>query len=491
MIFSKDFYWGGAIAANQTEGAWNSDGKGLGIMDVLTAGTAHSPRLVTYIDKYGEKHAKPRHPLGIPKGCKYAVLEGYTYPNHQGIEFAEHYVEDIKMLSEMGIRMFRMSISWPRLFPKGNELKPNQKGLDFYKNIFQELKKYNIEPLVTLCHFDTPLYLEEEYGGWENRKLIDFFETYAKVCFEEFGKYVRYWLTFNEINNTMMFLTRGNRVAGDEDYQRVCQILHNQFVASAKAVIQGHKINPNNQIGCMINGIAFYPATCDPKDILYTEHIWEQNIYYCGDVMVKGKYPSFAKRIWNEHHVHLNIEKQDWDVLKKGVVDIYSFSYYMSTAATTHTDLKDAQGNMVTGTKNPYLTYSQWGWATDPDGLQYYLEKIYDRYQIPMMVVENGLGAYDKVEENNQIHDDYRITYHKEHIKAMAKAIQNGVDLIAYTTWGCIDLISAGTGQMSKRYGFIYVDLHDDGTGTMKRLKKDSFYWYQKVIQSNGEKLDY
>ena len=418
------------------------------------------------------------------------MLDDYLYPNHDGIDFYHHYKEDIALMAEMGFKTFRMSISWSRIYPKGDEEEPNQKGIEFYKNVFKELRKYDIEPLVTIWHFDTPLYLEEHYGGWKNRKLIEFYTRFAKTCFTEFKGLVKYWLTFNEINNTVMFLEMFGQSADDEDYQNAYQHLHYQFVASAKAVQIGHEIDPENKIGCMICGITFYPMTCDPQDILLNRHTWEKGIFYCGDVQCKGKYPTFATRLWNEHNVHLDITEEDLEDLRKGTVDMYSFSYYMSTVVTTHKITDTVSGNFSAGARNEYLQYSDWGWATDPTGLQYYLEMMYDRYEKPLLIVENGLGAFDTVEEDGSIHDPFRIDYYRQHIEAMSKAIDNGVDLIAYTTWGCIDLVSAGTGEMRKRYGFIYVDKQDDGTGDYSRSRKDSFYWYKKVIASNGEDLD-
>lgn len=489
MAFPKNFFWGGATAANQCEGAWNVDGRGMAKTDVTTGGTVDTPRLVTYIDKDGVAHAEPDSPNGIPEGAHYAVLDDYLYPNHDGIDFYHHYKEDIALFAEMGFKMFRMSISWSRIFPNGDEAEPNQKGIQFYKDVFTELRKYDIEPLVTIWHFDTPLYLEEQYGGWKNRKLIDLYEKYARVCFTEFKGLVKYWITFNEINNTVMFLNLFGRTASDKNFQDAYQHLHHQYVASARAVKIGHEIDSENKIGCMICGITFYPGTCDPKDILLNRHMWEQNLYYSGDVQCKGKYGTYAKRLWKEHNVNLEITEQDLEDLRTGTVDMYTFSYYMSNNATTHKTDDMVKGNFSAGARNPYLNYSDWGWATDADGLQYYLEKMYDRYEKPMMVVENGLGAYDTVEEDGSIHDPFRIEYYRLHIEAMNRAIENGVDLIGYTTWGCIDLVSAGTGEMRKRYGFIYVDKQDDGTGDMSRSRKDSFFWYKKVIESNGEDL--
>ena len=489
MSFKENFLWGGAIAANQAEGAWNVDGRGPAKTDVTTGGSVKEPRYVTFIDKDGNP-GKVVNGQPIPDGAKYAVLDDYYYPNHDGVDFYHHYKEDIALLAEMGFKMFRLSISWSRLYPHGDEDKPNSKGVEFYRSVFMECKKYGIEPLVTIWHFDTPLYLEEHYGGWNNRRLIDFYVRFATTCFKEYKGLVKYWLTFNEINNTVMMLNLFGNNAGDKEYQQGYQQLHYQFVASAKAVQIGHEIDANNMIGCMICGITFYPGTCDPKDILANRHMWEKGIFYCGDVQCKGKYPTFAKRLWDEHHVHLDITEEDLEELKKGCVDMYTFSYYMSSVETTHETDDMVSGNFAAGARNPYLTYSDWGWAQDPLGLRYYLEMIYDRYEKPIMVVENGLGAYDTLEEDGSVHDSYRIDYLRDHIKEMGNAIDNGVDLIGYTSRGCIDLVSAGTGEMRKRYGFIYVDKDDQGNGTYKRYRKDSFYWYKKVIETNGENLD-
>ena len=460
----KDFLWGGAVAAHQVEGGFNEGGKGPNVSDMMTVGSATTRRKIT-------KTIEPDQ----------------FYPNHTAIDFYHHYKEDIALLKEMGFKMFRLSISWSRIYPTGEETEPNQAGLDFYRNVFTELRNAGIEPLVSIWHFDTPLALEEKYGDWQDRKYIELYEKYVTTIFKEYKGLVKYWLTFNEINNTINFLPDN---ASDEAFQEAYQHLHYQFVASARAVQIGHAIDPDYQIGCMICGITYYPLTSDPKDILFNRYKWEKGIFYCGDVQCKGKYPTYAKRLWKEHNVELDITEQDLVELKNGTVDLYTFSYYMSQSITTHKNEDTVGGNMSFGVRNPYLTYSDWGWALDPEGLRYYLEVVYDRYELPLMVVENGLGAFDTVEEDGSIHDDYRIDYYRAHIKEMDKAIEEGIDLIGYTTWGCIDLVSAGTGEMRKRYGFIYVDKHDDGTGTMKRSKKDSFYWYKKVIESNGENLD-
>lgn len=490
MTFPEKFLWGGAISAHQAEGGWAEGGRGPSKSDIMTAGDINAPRMETYIDKDGNK-CFMRHQTGLklPAGAHYAVFDGYYYPNHVAIDFYHRYKEDIAMLAEMGFKVFRMSISWSRLFPKGIEEQVNQEGVAFYRSVFEELRKHGIEPLVTLWHDDTPLYLEEELGGWGNRDIIRYYDRYAETCFREFRGLVRYWLPFNEINNVLMFLDMFGNVSSDEMFRSAYQELHYKFVATAHAVNKAHQIDPENMVGCMICGVPFYPDTCDPQDILWNYYTWEKGIYYASNVVCKGSYPTFARRLWKEHDVHLDMTEQDLKDIKNGCVDMYTFSYYMTSDVTTHTNDDIVGGNCTSGVRNRYLEYSEWGWSTDPLGLRYFLEKIYGMYEKPMMIVENGLGARD-VLENGQVHDGYRIDYLRQHIREMNNAIENGVDLIGYTPWGCIDLISAGSGEMKKRYGFIYVDMNDDGSGTLDRYRKDSFYWYKKVIASNGKDLD-
>lgn len=488
--FPDGFLWGGAVAANQCEGAWNVDGRGLTKADVTTGGSKKKERKITYLDQDGQPGELQNKRCALPKGAKYAVLEDHYYPSHEGIDFYHRYKDDIALFAEMGFKVFRLSISWTRLFPNGDEEVANEKGVEFYRNVFEECQKYGIEPLVTLSHFDTPLYLEEQYGGWNNRKMIEFYERFTTTCFQAYKGLVKYWITFNEINHPLMIAELFQDDNSSEKYQAIYQQLHYQFVASARAVRNAHKIDPENQVGCMICGITFYPGTPDPSDILSNRYKWEKIIYYCGDVQCRGEYPSYAKRLWDEHNVELEITEQDKTDLKEGCVDLYTFSYYMSTIVTNHKTDDIVSGNYSSGVRNPYLTYSQWGWALDPEGLRYYLESMYDRYHKPLLVTENGLGAVDVLEEDGTIHDEYRVDYLRAHVKEMKAAIDHGADVIGYTSWGCIDLISSSTGEMSKRYGFIYVDRDDQGNGTFKRIKKDSFYWYQKLIRTNGEDLE-
>ena len=463
----ENFLWGGATAANQYEGGWDEDGRGPSIADVLTGGSVDKERRLT-------------PPAPLPEEF---------YPNHQATDFYHHWKEDIALFAEMGFKVYRFSISWSRVFPNGDEETPNEEGLKFYDNVIDELRKYNIEPLITISHYENPLHLSLEYGGWKNRKMIDFYLRFAKVLFERYKGKVKYWLTFNEINSltlTLEFIPNCPKEMAAATYVK----LHHQFVASAHAVRYAHSVSPDYKVGCMIAGSCYYPLTCDPADMHKTQQKWQEATYYCGDVMVRGAYPAFAKRIWAEYGVQLDITEQDKADLLAGKVDFYSFSYYSTSCVTTHKDVaKDGAGNLSLGAKNPYIKYSDWGWGMDPSGLRYYLNEIYGRYQIPLMVVENGLGAYDVKGEDGIVHDSYRIDYLRDHIAQMAEAVKDGVDLMGYTPWGCIDLVSASTGEMAKRYGFIYVNKFDDGTGDLSRERKDSFYWYKKVIASNGEEL--
>lgn len=480
MKFPDGFFWGGATAANQCEGGWNVDGKKDSVADHFTAGNKTTPRYFTHEIKKDE-----------------------YYPFHEGIDFYHNYKEDIAMFAEMGFKMYRMSISWTRIFPNGDDEMPNEKGIKFYKEVFEELKKYNIEPLVTISHYDVPYHLANIYGGWGNKKCIEFFLKYCQVLFHEFGSYVKYWLTFNEINVLANgygdILSAGMLPEKDcivfmaeHDKESKCkrfQALHNQFIASAKAVILGHEINRKFKFGCMIAADLPYAYSCNPDDQLLAQRTMILKNYFCADVLCRGEYTPMTKRYFEEEGIEIDIEPEDYQILKNGTVDFYAFSYYMSSCVSTNKDLNKTQGNMSVGIKNPYLDVSDWGWQIDPKGLRYYLNEVYGRYRIPIMVVENGLGAND-VLTDGKVDDSYRIQYMKNHIVEMAEAIKDGVDLIGYTSWGCIDLVSLSSGEMKKRYGFIYVDRNNDGSGSFQRYRKKSFEWYKKVILSNGEDID-
>lgn len=480
--FPKGFLWGGATAANQYEGGWNLGGRGPATSD-------------TYIAVDPDKRKDMSH-FGKPVSradVEFALAdqEG-LYPKRWGSDFYHRYKEDIALFAEMGFKTFRLSIAWSRIFPKGDELEPNEEGLAFYDAVFDELNKYGIEPLVTLSHYEFPLHLALEYGGWKNRKVIEFFVRYAETVFKRYQGKVKYWLTFNEINILGMvgYLSGGLLFEdGKNDLEAMYQAVHHQFIASSLATKAAHEIDPENKVGCMLARMENYAATCNPDDVLAALKKDQENLFYT-DVQVRGAYPSYMKRFFKENNIQVVFEPGDEAILKQYPVDFMSFSYYMTSITRALPDKdKATAGNLILGEANPYLEASDWGWQIDPVGLRITLNKLYDRYQVPLFVVENGLGALDKVEEDGSIQDSYRIDYLEKHIQEMYEALEDGVELMGYTPWGCIDIISASTSEMSKRYGFIYVDADDQGNGSFDRSRKASFYWYKDVIASNGANL--
>ncbi|MCT4711160.1 6-phospho-beta-glucosidase [Enterobacteriaceae bacterium H11S18] len=472
-IFPADFLWGGAIAANQAEGAYLEGGKGITTVDMIPHGK----------DRMAVK-------LGVEK--RFALRDDEFYPSHGAIDFYHRYKEDIALMAEMGFTVFRTSIAWSRIFPNGDEQQPNAAGIAFYRDLFSECKKYGIEPLVTLCHFDVPMHLVREYGSWRSRKMVEFFTHYARTCFEAFDGLVKYWLTFNEINIMLHspFSGAGLVFEKDDNKEQVkYQAAHHELVASALATKIAHEVNPENQVGCMLAGGNFYPYSCRPEDVWAALEKDRENLFFI-DVQARGAYPSYARRLFKEKGIVVEMEPGDSDILKD-TVDFVSFSYYASRCASADmNDNNSNAANIVKSLKNPYIEASEWGWGIDPLGLRITMNMMYDRYQKPLFLVENGLGAKDVVNEKGEINDDYRISYLREHIKAMGEAIEDGIPVMGYTSWGCIDLVSASTGEMSKRYGFVYVDRDDQGNGTLARTRKKSFHWYKKVIASNGMDLD-
>lgn len=476
--FPKNFLWGGATAANQVEGAWNEDGKGPDLADAMVAGSHSTPRKIT---------------LDIDESK-------YFYPSHQGADHYHRYKEDIALFAEMGFKVYRLSICWSRIFPLGTETRPNEAGLRFYDNIFSELKKYHIEPLVTIYHNEMPLNLVTEINGWADRRCIDCYLKFAETLFRRYKGIVKYWIPFNEINDLTTGVGNWNHGGllnpgtidfshQEDDPNKRYAALHNQFVASAKAVLLGKEIDPGFQFGTMICHITVYPLTCRPEDVLLTQQEDQLRNRFSGDVQVKGEYPYYMERYFARNGISFPVEPGDLDVIRRGHVDFYTFSYYMTNCVTTQKDAAQVSGNIMGGAKNPYLKATDWNWQIDPVGLRYTLNHIYDRYHVPIMITENGIGARDTFEDG-KIHDPYRIEYLKQHIEQMRLAIDDGVDLIGYTPWTAIDVVSVSTGEMGKRYGFIYVDCDDNGQGTMERYRKDSFFWYQKVIATNGEDLE-
>ncbi|OXS74715.1 glycoside hydrolase family 1 protein [Domibacillus enclensis] len=475
--FPEGFLWGGATAANQLEGAYNEGGKGLSIFDMVSFIPKEERTSGIEMDVRSEQELNDL----------LAGKEGDNFPKRRGIDFYHRYKEDIALFAEMGFKTFRLSISWPRIFPNGDEQEPNEEGLAFYDQVFDELLKHGIEPLVTLSHYEMPLHLVKEYNGWTDRRLVDFFVHYAETVFDRYKDKVKYWLTFNEINVSTISPYIGSGILVDRvDHveQAVYQALHHQFVASARAVKACHEIIPDGQIGCMLARMEVYPETCNPDDVLAALEEDQKNLFFT-DVQVRGYYPSFMLQYFKKNNIQIEMLPGDEEILLQHTVDFLSFSYYMTMVASGSPDKAKEKGNFFSGITNPYLESSDWGWQIDPKGLRISLKKMYDRYQVPLFIVENGLGAYDTVEEDGSIQDDYRIDYLRAHIDQMGEAIQDGVELMGYTSWGCIDLISASTSEMSKRYGFVYVDQDDYGNGTLARSKKKSFDWYKQVIASN------
>ena len=477
MGFRKDFLWGGATAANQCEGAFDKGGRGLANVDV-------SP------------HGEDRKAVISGKMKMLDFDDKHYYPAKTAIDMYTHYKEDIKLFAEMGFKVYRLSIAWSRIFPKGDETEPNEEGLKFYEDLFRECLKYNIKPLVTITHFDCPIHLIKTYGGWKNRILIKFYENLCRVIFNRYKGLVEYWLTFNEINMILHLPFMGAGLyfeEGENEEEMKYRAAHNELVASAIATKIAHEIDPNNKVGCMLAAGTCYPLTSKPEDILLAQR-QNNEAYFFVDVQSRGYYPAFALKKFEREGIDIKAEKEDFELLKKYTVDFISFSYYTTRCISSDSTKKVATNDVLASNieiKNPELKQTQWGWTVDPLGFRITINDIYDRYQKPLFVVENGLGAYDKVEDDGSINDDYRIEYLREHIKNMRDAVDiDGVDLIGYTTWAPIDLVSAGTGEMSKRYGFIYVDRDDFGNGSFKRSRKKSFYWYKKVIESNGEDLE-
>lgn len=466
--FPENFLWGGAIAANQTEGAWDKDGRGISNIDLIPHGTKRQDIKLGY--KKGE------------------LDQNEYYPSHTGIDFYHHYKEDIALLAEMGLKVFRTSISWSRIYPNGDEEMPNQAGINYYKDLFKACKQHGMELLVTLAHFDIPMSIVEKYNGWKNRETIDLYIKFAETCFNNFGEYVNYWIPFNEINVVLHSPFSGGGLYFDDSENReeiLYKAAHYMLVASAKAVRSCHRITPQAKIGCMIAGGSFYPYSCNPEDVWQSMNDERTNTFFV-DVQAKGKYPYYMNSFFKNKGINIEIDESDKEILKE-TVDFVAFSYYASrTSIADISRVEKNEGNVIVSAKNPYLKMSDWGWVIDPLGLRITMNQIYERFEKPLFVVENGLGAKDEIEADGTIQDDYRIDYMKQHIEAIYDGIQDGVPLLGYISWGIIDLVSASTGEMSKRYGMIYVDKDDAGSGTLERRKKKSFDWYKQVIQQNG-----
>ena len=491
MSFPKGFFWGGATAANQYEGGYISGGKGLAIADTMTGGDgiSHVPRYI-YLELEDGTKTKINFFNEVPSGAKAYIEPDIYYPSHEATDFYHHWKEDIALFAEMGMNMFRLSMNWTRIYPDGDDETPNEEGLQFYENIFRECRKYGIEPLVTLNHFDCPLHLATDYDGWGDRYTVKAFEKFCRTVFTRYKGLVKWWLTINEININANFCMDGlHNQFSDPQAREQCR--WNLFVGSALAVTIGHETDPENRIGLMIAYGGTYPYSCNPEDVLCEIQTAHTQKWFYGDVMCRGYYPAYKIKELERNGIVIHKEPGDDELLKKGTVDFYSFSYYSSSTCAMHPEnIETTEGNQTSGLANPYLKASEWGWTIDPIGLRISLNQIYDRYQLPMMIVENGLGAIDVKEADGSVHDDYRIDYMRRHIQQMKDAIEiDGVDLIGYTPWGHIDLVSGGTGEMRKRYGFIYVDRDDEGKGDFSRSRKDSFWYMKRVYESNGEEL--
>lgn len=470
----EGFLWGGAVAAHQLEGGWNAGGKGPSVVDVLTAG-AH----------------------GVPRRVTDTVEPGEFYPNHEAIDFYHRFREDIALFAELGLKCFRTSIAWSRIFPQGDEAEPNEEGLKFYDELFDTLLSYGIEPVITLSHFELPLHLARTYGGFRDRRLVEFFARFAEVCFTRYRDKVKYWMTFNEINNQMntanpLFLWTNSGVTvepGENPTEVMYRAGHHELLASARAVAIGKAINPEFEIGCMVSSATIYPYSCNPEDMMAFQ-VANRDRFFFPDVHVRGYYPSYAVKMFEREGWDVGRLPGDDEILAAGTVDYIGFSYYMSATVKsgvetdTSTSVSSGLPNAV---PNPYIASSDWGWPIDPVGLRYTLNMLWERYQLPLFIVENGFGAVDEVAADGSIHDEARIDYLRSHVEEMRKAVlDDGVELMGYTPWGVIDLVSFTTGEMKKRYGMIHVDRDNAGHGSLARSKKDSFAWFAGVIASDG-----
>jgi len=483
--FTDEFLWGGAIAASQADGAYDEGGKGLDTQDLRYFDASW--------DKTKRTENRNRNMTTQMFEEALKAKDITHYPFRWGIDFYHTYKDDLALFEEMGMKIFRTSINWARIYPNGDDKTPNEEGIQYYINLFDECHKRGMKVFATILHYNIPVNLVTQYGGWKNRKVVDFYVRYAKTLFERVGKRVDYWLPFNEINCSRFNTYNGCCLIKDqeEDYESmIFQCAHHQFIANALTIKAAHEILPGAMVGGMIARFTTYPATCKPDDVM--QMILDDNYrnYFYTDIMARGKYPEYAQRMFAESNIHIHKEPGDDEILAKNTVDFLSFSYYMSMISTTDPNYEKASGNLVSGSKNPYLESSDWGWQIDPVGLRISLNQMYDRYQLPIFIGENGIGAHDVLESDGSIHDTYRIEYLREHVKQMKEAIKDGVNLIGYTMWGIIDIVSCGTIEMSKRYGVIYVDRDEEGKGTNKRYKKYSFEWYKKCIESNGEDLD-
>lgn len=482
--FPKDFLWGGAICASQAEGAYNEGGKGLDTQDLRYFDASWTKE-----ERAMQKNRRINHDKFVKALTDH---DDEHYPFRWGIDFYHKYKEDIELFEELGIKVLRTSISWARIYPNGDDEMPNEEGIQYYIDLFSECQKRGIKVFATILHYSIPVHLLTEYGGWKNRKTIDFYVKYATTLFERLGSLVDYWLPFNEFNAGRFNSYNGVCLIKDEeeDYDNaIFQCLHHQFIANALTIKAAHEILPDSKVGGMIARFTTYPATCKPEDVMQMILDDQYSNWFYLDVMARGEYPDYMERYFETTGIKIQMEPEDKAILKANTIDFTAFSYYFSQVSTTSQGWEKTSGNLIMANKNPYLEASEWGWQKDAVGLRVTLNQIYDRYQLPIFIAENGLGATDTLENDGMIHDPYRIAYLKDHVEQMKEALIDGVNLLGYTMWGFIDIVSCGSMEMSKRYGVIYVDRDDRGQGSNQRYKKDSFYWYQKCIELNGEDL--
>lgn len=472
MKQEKQFFWGGATSAAQSEGNYLADGRKPSNFDFLPL--------------------DDRRLKAVYKNQSASILKSRgdeIYPGRNGNDYYHHYQEDIALLKELGANSFRFSISWSRIFPTGEEEAPNEAGLLFYENILTELERLQMEPIVTLSHFEIPLHLVKKYNGWENRKVVELFLHYAETVMQRFKGRIKYWIPFNEMNMVLHIPFIGGGILFEEGKDNLSiqyQAGHHQLLANALSIEAGKRIDPDNQFGAMLAAGKTYAYTCDPKDVFAALQQEKENLLF-SDVQVFGEYPRFFSHFIKDKQLNLTIYPADRKTLQKNTVDFVSFSYYSSACtAAEENGIDRVATNGYTTLRNPYLPKAKSIWQDDPLGLRITLNQLQDRYHKPLFIVENGIGTQDDFVDG-KVHDDYRIHYLKEHVKNMLLAMEeDGIDLMGYLMWGIIDLPSVSEGKISKRYGVIYVDQDDENNGSHQRYKKDSFAFYQKVIASNG-----
>lgn len=472
--------WGGATSASQYEGGF-TDGKGLDTQDCRaylprTSNATTETRLLT--QRQIEEAKKKDSP--------------YYYPFRVGTKGYEYGSADIELLKELDLDIYRLSISWSRLFPTGEEVEPNPAGVSYYDKVLNKLHNAGIKIFITIDHYAIPLNLVEKYGGWTSIKTVAAYMRFSSFLLHKWGAIVDYWLPINEINAGYFSPFNGVALVKPENdeynYSDIFLSLHHQFIASAKTIKLGKELKVKGKFCAMISCFCYYPLTPKPEDNLELVENEEINQWYCMDVLAKGYYPYYAKPFFDKHNINFEISAADKELLRNNTCDVVTFSYYDSCICTADENKNQTAGNLVVTTKNPYLKATEWGWQIDPMGLRTTLHKIYDRYNKPVMISENGLGAKDVLTSDHKVHDQYRIDYFKAHFDQIIKAKEENVDVIAYIAWGIIDIVSAGSCEMDKRYGVVYVDADNKGQGTFKRYKKDSFEWYKHFIEQQRER---